>query len=316
VLDSALQFGRHLFHTQIVVQSLTFAIKTSVRRQRPDHSNNRAFPSGHASTTFAAATVLDRHYGWRVAVPAYVMASYVSASRLRANRHVLSDVMFGAAVGVWTGRAVPRRHTRAGYSWTPTPVPGGVAVFVTRIQPGLQSSAVALRLTFGKNHMEFKRGDATMSVEVGAKAPDFTLPNQDREPVTLSEQVKRGPVVLAFFPAAFSGTCTTEMCTFRDSAATLNKVGATVLGVSVDTFFALKAWGDAQKLNFPLLSDFNKDVMAKYGVVNPDMIGLKGIAKRSIFVIDRGGVVRHREVLEDARNEPNYDTITQTLATL
>ena len=155
-----------------------------------------------------------------------------------------------------------------------------------------------------------------MSVEVGAKAPDFTLPNQDREPVTLAEQLKNGPVVLAFFPAAFSGTCTTEMCTFRDSAASLNTVSARVIGISVDTFFALKAWADAEQLNFPLLSDFNKDVIAKYGVVNPDMIGLKGIAKRSVFVIDRGGVVRHREVLEDARNEPNYAAITQALASL
>src|SRR5690349_20726761 len=124
-----------------------------------------------------------------------------------------------------------------------------------------------------------------MCIAVGAKAPDFTLPNEDREPVSLSAQLKKGPVVLAFFPAAFSSVCTTEMCTFRDSAAELNKVGATVLGVSVDTFFALKAWKDAQHLNFPLLSDFNKSVIRQYGVVNPDMIGLKDIAKRSVFVI-------------------------------
>jgi len=155
-----------------------------------------------------------------------------------------------------------------------------------------------------------------MSVDVGAKAPDFTLPNQDREPVSLGDQLKNGPVVLAFFPAAFSGTCQIEMCKFRDSASALNKVSAKVLGVSVDTFFALKAWGDQNKLNFPLLSDFNKDVIAKYGVVNPDMIGLKNIAKRSVFVIDRGGVVRHREVLDDAHNEPNYDKINQTLASI
>jgi peroxiredoxin len=155
-----------------------------------------------------------------------------------------------------------------------------------------------------------------MSVEVGAKAPDFTLPNQDREPVTLSEQLQKGPVVLAFMPAAFSSVCTTEICTFRDSAAALNSVNATVLGVTVDTFFALKAWADQQHFSFPLLSDFNKDVTAKYGVLNPDMIGLKGIAKRSIFVIDTKGVVRHREVLEDARNEPNYDAIEQSLASL
>jgi peroxiredoxin len=155
-----------------------------------------------------------------------------------------------------------------------------------------------------------------MSVEVGAKAPDFTLPNQDREAVTLSDQLKKGPVVLAFFPAAFSSTCTSELCTFRDSSSDLNKVNATVLGVSVDTFFALKAFGDSQSLKFPLLSDFNKDVIRKYGVVNPDMIGLKDIAKRATFVIDRGGVVRYREVLEDARNEPDYAKVKQALASL
>ena len=155
-----------------------------------------------------------------------------------------------------------------------------------------------------------------MSVEVGAKAPDFTLPNQDRENVTLSEKLKDGPVVLAFFPAAFSSVCQQEMCTFRDSMSELNKAKAQVLGVSTDTFFALKAWDDSQKLNFPLLSDYNKDVIRKYGVVNSDMIGLKEIAKRAVFVIDRNGVVRHREVLDDARNEPNYDRVKQALASV
>lgn len=155
-----------------------------------------------------------------------------------------------------------------------------------------------------------------MSIDVGAKAPDFELPNEDREPVKLSEQLKSGPVVLAFFPAAFSSVCTTEMCKFRDSASDLSKVGAKVLGVSVDTFFALKAWKDAEKLNFPLLSDFNKTVTAQYDVLNPDMIGLKGIAKRSVFVIDKNGVVRYREVLEDARNEPDYGKVRQALAAL
>ena len=155
-----------------------------------------------------------------------------------------------------------------------------------------------------------------MSVDVGAKAPDFTLPNQDRENVTLSETLKSGPVVLAFFPAAFSSVCQQEMCTFRDSMAELNKSNAQVLGVSTDTFFALKAWGDAQKLNFPLLSDYNKNVIRSYGVVNPDMIGLKDISKRAVFVIDRSGVVKHREVLDDARNEPSYDKVKQALANL
>ena len=155
-----------------------------------------------------------------------------------------------------------------------------------------------------------------MSVDVGAKAPDFTLPNQDRENVTLSDELKQGPVVLAFFPAAFSSVCQQELCTFRDSASEMNKVNAKVLGVSTDTFFAQKAWADQYKFNFPLLSDYNKDVIRKYGVVNPDMIGLKDIAKRAVFVIDRNGVVRHREVLDDARNEPNYDNVRKALASL
>ena len=155
-----------------------------------------------------------------------------------------------------------------------------------------------------------------MAVDVGTKAPDFTLPNQDREPVSLSQELAKGPVVLAFLPGAFSGTCTKEMCTLRDSSAALGSVTANVLGISVDTFFALKAWKDQQHLPFTLLSDFNKDVIRDYGVFNEDMIGLKGIAKRAVFVIDRGGVVRHREILEDARNEPSYQKVHETLAAL
>jgi len=154
-----------------------------------------------------------------------------------------------------------------------------------------------------------------MSVDVGSKAPDFTLTSQERQPVKLSEQ--RGkPVVLAFFPAAFSSVCTKELCTFRDSLARLNQAQAQVYGISVDTFFTLKAFHDAQGYNFPLLSDFNKQAIRDYGVFNEDMIGLKGIAKRAVFVIDKDGIVRHREVLEDARNEPNYDKVFSTLASL
>ena len=154
-----------------------------------------------------------------------------------------------------------------------------------------------------------------MSVDVGSKAPDFTLMNQDREPVTLS-QLKGKPVVLAFFPAAFSGVCQKEMCTFRDSMGQLGKANAQVFGVSVDTFFSLKAFQDQQKLNFPLLSDFNKQVIRDFGVFNEDMIGLKGIAKRAVFVIDKDGIVRHREVLEDARNEPDYQKVLSAVASL
>ena len=155
-----------------------------------------------------------------------------------------------------------------------------------------------------------------MSIDVGAKAPDFTLMNQDRKPVTLSAALQNGPVVLAFFPAAFSSVCQQEMCTFRDSIATLEASKGQVFGISTDTFFALKAWADQQRFSFPLLSDYNKDVIRSYGVVNPDMIGLKDIAKRAVFVIGRDGVVRHSEVLEDARNEPDYDKVSTALAAL
>ena len=150
-------------------------------------------------------------------------------------------------------------------------------------------------------------------IDVGTKAPDFTLTNQDRQPVTLSG-LRGKPVVLAFFPAAFSSVCTKEMCTFRDSLARLNQANAQVFGISVDTFFTLKAFQADQQLTFPLLSDFNKQVIRDYGVFNEDMVGLKGIAKRAVFVIDKDGTVRHREVLDDARNEPDYEKVFGALA--
>jgi peroxiredoxin len=157
-----------------------------------------------------------------------------------------------------------------------------------------------------------------MAAETGSIAPDFTLPNQDREPVTLSRQRGR-PIVLAFFPAAFSSVCQKELCTFRDSLARLdklNRMNVQIYGISVDTFFALKAFADQQHLTFPLLSDFNKQVIRDYGVFNEDMIGLKGIAKRAVFVLDKNGVVRHREVLDDARNEPDYQKVYDAVAAL
>jgi peroxiredoxin len=141
------------------------------------------------------------------------------------------------------------------------------------------------------------------------------LTNQDRQPVTLSA-LRGRPVVLAFFPAAFSSVCTKEMCTFRDSLSRLNAANAHVFGISVDTFFTLKAFQTEQKLTFPLLSDFNKTAIRDYGVFNEDMIGLKGIARRAVFVIDKDGFVRHRQVLDDARNEPDYDQVYATLAAL
>ena len=154
-----------------------------------------------------------------------------------------------------------------------------------------------------------------MSIDVGSQAPDFTLVDQDRKPVTLS--ASRGkPVVLAFFPGAFSATCTAQLCTFNNSMAALNAASAQVYGISVDTFFTLKAFRESQHLTFPLLSDFNKEVIRLYDVFFENMIGLKGLAKRAVFVIDKDGIIRHRQVVEDARNEPDYDQVFAVLASL
>jgi peroxiredoxin len=139
--------------------------------------------------------------------------------------------------------------------------------------------------------------------------------SHDRQPVTLGEALGR-PVVLAFFPAAFSSTCTKELCTFRDSLGKLNRADAQVFGISVDTFFALKAFHDHEQLAFPLLCDFNKQVIRAYDVFNEDMIGLKGIAKRAVFVLDQDGLVRHRQVLEDAREEPDYEKVLAAVESL
>ena len=157
-----------------------------------------------------------------------------------------------------------------------------------------------------------------MAADVGTTAPDFTLPDQDRHPVTLSAELpKHAAVVLAFFPAAFSSVCAKELCTFRDQLGQLSGLSkAQVLAISVDTPFALKAFANEQKLTFPLLSDFNKEVIRAYDVFNPEMVGLKGIAKRAVVVLGADRVVRYKEVLEDARNEPDYEALNSALAAL
>jgi peroxiredoxin len=116
-------------------------------------------------------------------------------------------------------------------------------------------------------------------------------------------------------PAAFSGTCTAEMCTFRTRRPIF--WGRSTYSASPSTtFFALGAWKKAEKLSETLLSDFNKEVIAAYGVVNPDMIGMHNIAKRATFVVDQTGTIRYKEVLEDARNEPDYGKVKAALAAL
>ncbi len=125
--------GVDLLRAQIVTQVLTYGIKVAARRQRPDGSGGYSFPSGHASVTFASATVLQRHLGWRAAVPTYSVASYVAISRLHENRHFLSDVVFGAALGIVSGRTVTR-HGRNVWAFVPAAVPGGVAVVAMKVR--------------------------------------------------------------------------------------------------------------------------------------------------------------------------------------
>jgi peroxiredoxin len=154
-----------------------------------------------------------------------------------------------------------------------------------------------------------------MSVDVGQKPPDFQLFDQDKKLRTLKEfQGKK--VVLAFFPGAFTSVCTKEMCTFRDSMQTLNGLNAQVVGISVNDPFTNKAFAEANKLQFPILSDYGREVVRKYNAFHDDFAGLKGYtaAKRSVFVLDDKGMVRYRWVSEDPGKQPDYEEIKNALA--
>lgn len=155
-----------------------------------------------------------------------------------------------------------------------------------------------------------------MSVELDAKAPDFELQNTNGEPVRLSDFRDEKNVVLLFFPLAFTGTCTEELCTTRDNMKLYNSMDAEVMGISVDSFFTLKEFKKAENLNFTLLSDFNREVSEKYDALYDEFFGMKGVAKRSTFVIDQEGVIRHKEILEDAGDLPDFKAVQETLSEL
>jgi peroxiredoxin len=156
-----------------------------------------------------------------------------------------------------------------------------------------------------------------MAAEVGQKAPDFTLFDSAKQPTKLSDS-KGKNVVLAFYPGAFTGVCTTEMCTFRDRFDSLNSMNAQVLGVSVDGIFAQKAFSDANNLNFPLLSDFNRETVEAYGVALPNFAGMEGYtaSERAVFVIDKNGVIRFKWVGENPGVEPDYDEVQRQVDAL
>jgi len=152
-----------------------------------------------------------------------------------------------------------------------------------------------------------------MSVQAGQDAPDFTLKNTDMQEVTLSSLRGQKNVVLLFVPFAFTGVCTTELCSVRDTMNNYANLNAEVFGISVDSPFAQKQWKEKEQLNFTLLSDFNREACKAYGAYYDNLLGLQGVAKRAAFVIDKAGQVRYAEILDNARNLPNFDSIRETL---
>lgn len=155
-----------------------------------------------------------------------------------------------------------------------------------------------------------------MSIQIGTPAPDFTLYSTDKTEVTLSS-FKGKNVVLLFIPQAFTGVCTTELCDIRDNLNVYTGMNAEVISISVDSVFTLMQWKKEQEYNFTMLSDFNKEVSRLYSSIYEDWIlGMKGVSKRSAFVIDKEGVVRYAEVLESAGDMPNLAAVRETLAGL
>lgn len=154
----------------------------------------------------------------------------------------------------------------------------------------------------------------TNQIKVGDPAPDFTLKDADMKPRSLREFLGQ-KVVLAFFVGAFTSTCTKEMCEFRDSMARLIDLKAKVVGVSVNDPFSNKAFAEKNRLPFPILSDYNREVIKTYGLELPNFAGLNGyvVAKRSIFILDEKGVVRYAWVSDNPMVEPNYEEIQKVL---
>ncbi len=155
-----------------------------------------------------------------------------------------------------------------------------------------------------------------MTIEVGNPAPDFSLRSSDRSTVSLAE-LRGSNVLLLFFPLAFTSVCTKELCSVRDNIAAYNNAHAQVFGISVDSTNTLARFKEEQHLNFSLLSDFNKEASTAYGCIYELFAGwMKGVAKRAAFLIDKDGVVRYAEVLENAGEVPDFNAINAVLASL
>ena len=157
-----------------------------------------------------------------------------------------------------------------------------------------------------------------MVLRIGQKVPDFALFDSERNERRLEEFTKKGTLTIAFFPFAFSGTCDREMCVFRDSLVGLGSLEGSVVGISVDSVFTLKIFSETYSLGFPLLSDFNKKVARAFDVLQDPWVdfGYKGVAKRSVFVLDRKGILRYRWVTEDPGEEPPYEQVAAAVSKL
>ena len=156
-----------------------------------------------------------------------------------------------------------------------------------------------------------------MALATGTKAPEFTLKSKNAEglqDVSLSDTLGKKKTVLLFFPLAFTGVCMKEMCDVSDSITAYNDLNAAVYGISVDSPFAQEEMAKVDGLKFPLLSDFNKDVSEAYDVLYADLLGFKGVSKRSAFVIDENGVIIYSESSDDPHDLPNFDAIKAALA--
>lgn len=155
-----------------------------------------------------------------------------------------------------------------------------------------------------------------MSIQAGQQAPDFTLRDTEKNKVTLSEQRGKN-VLLLFFPLAFTSTCTKELCMMRDNISVYDGLDAQIYGISVDSLFALGKFKAEQNLNFPLLSDFNKAASTAYDSIYHHWFNdMDGVSKRSAFVIDKEGIVRYAEVLENASEIPNFEAIKACLQSI
>ncbi len=152
----------------------------------------------------------------------------------------------------------------------------------------------------------------------GTIAPNFSLYSSDKEKVTLSDLIGNENILILFFPQAFTGVCTKELCSVRDHIKDYQNLSATVIGISVDSVFTLAKYKQDEDLNFMLLSDFNKEVSSMYGSIYESFtdMGMKGVSKRSAFIIDKQGVIQYEEILESAGDIPNFDAINEKLKSL